>query len=166
MGFFDFLFGKSEEENKPKTIYDFFKIDLQNIMSYNPEFSHSEINSVGREVYYYVLPLDHLELGLFSQLIILKVAENEFNITFKSDYNSITNDLRKFIKFYTDLKGKDVAEQGYITQEEVEDTDLHRFSRFWTSLIINNNSMNESDGNIEMHLMGIKSKPAETNDSL
>lgn len=159
MGFFDFIFGKNNnEENKTQSINDFFKIDIENIMSYNPSFSHSETNIIGREIKYYILPLDHLELGLFSTIIILEVAENELNLTFKSDYNFITPELRKFLKFYTDKEGKDTAGQGYVTQEEIDNVDLHFFSRFWKSFMIDNNTTNDSDGNIEMCIMGVKQK--------
>lgn len=159
MGLFNFLFGNLEEckeEPKTKTVKDFFNIDIKNIMSYNPSFSHSSTNAIGREINHYNLYLDKLELGIFNEIDILEVAENEYNLTFKSLYNEITPELTEFIKFYTDTYGLDTNGEGYINQKDLYYVERHLFSRFWNSLTIDNNELNDSYGNIEMCLMGIK----------
>ena len=84
MGIFNFLSKKNE-------LKDFFKIDIENIFKYNPQFSHSEKTESGNEVQHYNLQLKELELELFYEIEILKVGENEFNLVFKGKNNTIRN---------------------------------------------------------------------------
>ena len=162
MGIFDCFFEKDEVRPAETTtsakneVEDFFKIDLKNIMKYKPAFLRSEINIVGREVKYYTLRLKELELGLFYELEIVEVMEGEYNITFKGRSNTITKGLSDFLNFYTNKYGLDETGLGKIEQADYYCLDTHSFSRIWKNLMLDNNSLNSSNGNIEMTLMGIK----------
>lgn len=164
MGIFSFLFRKEEEDTlyvpkmQKENVEDFFKITLKEIMDYQPTFTHSEVNAVGREVKHYNLRLKELELGLFYELDIAEVGEREYNITFKGRNNSITKELSDFLEFYTNKYGLDEMGYGKIEQTDYHYIGSHLFSRMWKNLIIDNNSMNENNGNIEMTVLGIKSK--------
>lgn len=164
MGIFSFLFGEKEEEtlHAPKVqkenIEDFFKIDLKNIMEYKPIFTHSDLNEAGREVKYYNMRLKELELGLFYDLNIAEVEEREYNITFKGRNNSITKELSDFLDFYTNKYGLDEMGCGKIEPSDYHYINSHLFSRMWMNLMIDNNSMNGNNGNIEMTILGISSK--------
>lgn len=162
MGILGSLFGHRDKNvsESPKTmkenLEDFFKIDLNHIMDYEPSFSHTRTNAFGREVRYYHLILEELELGLFSELEILEVKEGEYNITFKGKYNLLTKELVDFLNFYTDKYGLDEMGCGGIEQSDYHYIDSHLFSRMWKNLMIDNNSFNSSNGNMEMCIMGIK----------
>lgn len=164
MNIFNLLFGKEEEESlhvsqsRKENVEDFFKVNLDNIMGYNPTFTHSEINVVGFEVKHYNLRLKELELGLFYELDIAEVGEGEYNITFKGRNNSLTKELSDFLDFYTNKYGLDEMGCGKIEQSDYHYINSHLFNRMWKNLMIDNNSMNGSNGNIEMTILGIKTK--------
>lgn len=137
-------------------ISDFFYIDIHNIFQYKPKYSHTETAKFGNEVKHYILRLNRLELGLFFEIEILEVAENELNFIFKGRSNSITPDLERFIKFYVDKNGLDNSGMGEIEQNEILNLPRHFFSRFWNNLMIDNNPYNDIHGNIEMSVLGLK----------
>lgn len=155
--------GDNEEQtisvrSNNNSIDDFFKIDLNDIMKYNPTFTNSTVNAIGMEVKCYTLRLKELELGLFYELDIKEVDKGEYNITFKGISNVITKELLNLIDFYTTKYGLDEMGYGKIEQSDYHYLDSHLFSRMWRNLMIDNNSMNESNGNIEMTILGIKTK--------
>lgn len=139
-------------------IEDFFNIDIRDIFKYNPEYTHTELSATGNEVKHYRLRLKQLELGIFYELDILKVGENECNITFKGRSNAIAHELARFLEFYTDKYGLDEMGCGKVDYSDYSLLESHLFSRMWKNLMIDNNSINESNGNIEMCIMGIKTK--------
>lgn len=168
MGIFSFLFGIKEETSDlnskgEKRIEDFFKIDLNDIMKYNPTFTHSDVNSVGSEVKHYNLRLKELELGIFYDLEILEVAKGECNIIFHGKSNILTKELSEFLSFYTRKYGLDEMGYGDIEQTDYHYINSHLFSRMWKNLMIDNNSLNGSNGNIEMSVLGLKQNINSTN---
>ena len=144
MGIFNFL----SKKNKLK---DFFKIDIENIFKYNPQFSHSEKNKSGNEVQYYNLQLKELELELFYEIEILKGGENEFSLVFKGKNNTITKDLKDLINFCHKKYGSDSMGNGIIVDSDLVDAKNHLFFRLWDEVMINNHG-----DNIGMTLFNIK----------
>ena len=60
MGIFNFLSKKNE-------LKDFFKIDIENIFKYNPQFSHSEKTESGTSVIGIILP----EIGAVTDILLI-----------------------------------------------------------------------------------------------
>ena len=160
MGIFSKSFGKKEKsiplESKKERLEDFFKIDIKDIFKYCPEYTHTEISATGNEVKHYCLLLKELELGIFFDMEILQVAENEYTLIFKGMDNGITDDLFEFLEFYTNKYGLDEMGCGRIEQADYQYVASHSFSRLWKNLMIDNNVFNGSNGNMEMSIMGIK----------
>lgn len=146
MGIFNFLSKKNE-------LKDFFKIDIENIFKYNPQFSHSEKTESGNEVQHYNLQLKELELGLFNEIEILKVGENEFNLVFKGKNNTITKDLKTLVNFCYKKYGVDSMGNGAIVNSDLMDVKNNLFNRIWSEVMI---SSYYGDNNIGMTLFNIK----------
>ena len=146
MGIFNFLSKKNE-------LKDFFKIDIENIFKYNPQFSHSEKTESGNEVQHYNLQLKELELELFYEIEILKVGENEFNLVFKGKNNTITKDLKALVNFCYKKYGSDSMGNGIIVDSDLADAKNHLFLRLWGEVMISNHY---GDNNIGMTLFNIK----------
>lgn len=143
MGFFD-LFKKKQilVEDSKNEISDFFKVDINNLFQYSPVYSHSETSSLGNEVKHYNLKLKELELGIFLEIEIIKVGENECNLIFKGVRNEMTSDLSEFISFCTKKYGLDMSGNGVITETEYEDIKHNVFSRMWDKVWIDNMTSN------------------------
>lgn len=161
MGLFDF-FRKGNKENEtkqyfssPKTcISDFFSVDINNLYSYNPVLINKEISFTGNEVEYYSLRLKQLELNLFYEIEIVKVASNECNITFKGKSNIVSEELKQFISFYVKEHGLDNSGDGEITNNDILSAQSHRFSRMWNNLFVDNIAKDT----IELSIFGVTFK--------
>lgn len=168
MGILNFLFGKSKKKIpdvqniKEEKLEDFFNIDIRNIYQYNPEYTHTETSVTGNKVEHYNLRLKELELGIFDELEVLKIKENEYNIIFKGINNILTKDFSNFLYFYTKKYGLDEMGYGKIEETDYHHIQSHIFSRLWKNLMIDNNQYNNSKGNLEMCIMGIKLKSNKT----
>lgn len=152
MGFFD-LFRKKQIviEDSKNDISDFFKVDINNLFKYSPVYSHSETTSFGNEVKHYNLKLKELELGLFFEIEVIKVGENEYNIVLKGIKNEMTSNLSKFISFCTKKYGLDMNGNGVVTKSEYEDIKDNVFSRMWNKVWIGN----MTSDNIEMIIFSV-----------
>lgn len=156
MGLFSNLFGKKEEkplEPKKERLEDFFKIDIRDIFKYEPEYKYTDTNIVGKGVRHYSLRLKQLELGMFYEIEIIQVAENEFTLVFNGRGNCITTELADFLKYYTSENGLDESGYGYVEQSDYMNLQRHIFSRFWKNLMIDN-----MNGNMVMSILGINMK--------
>ena len=134
MGLFDFLKrdANSQQPIKEKIeISDFFNIDINNIFQYNPEYIKSDISISGNEIKHYKLRLKELELGLFYEIEIILTSENKYNLIFKGRNNTITNELKKFVEFYTSKHGLDDFGNGNIENADYNNLARHIFSRMW-----------------------------------
>lgn len=159
MRLFSNLFGKKESkpsEPKKERLEDFFKIDIRNIFKYGPEYEYSDTNIMGREIKHYKLSLNHLELGIFYEVGICQLSQNEFTLIFKGKENRITSELSDFLSFYTEKNGLDEMGCGKIEQSDYANLQKHIFSRMWKQLMIDNNLWNSANGNIEMSILGVK----------
>lgn len=147
MGLFDIFKNKSEKEKQKKNnISDFFHIDINNIFQYNPTYSHSENNVLGREIKHYKLRLKELELGIFYELNIIEVGENQLNVSFVGRSNILTNELKELVIFCADCYGLDNSGYGKIESKDYSDVERNLFSRMWnkiwvTNLATHNNKM-------------------------
>lgn len=153
MGFWNLFKCKSSQEEKPKNdISDFFKIDINNIFQYNPEYKYSETSVTGNEVKHYNLRLMKLEMGIFYEIEILEVGENELNLVFKGRNNSLTEDLKSFIEFCASKFGLDNMGYGSIEESDYTNIQMNTFSRMWKHVWIDNISQ---DYRISMTIFGI-----------
>lgn len=159
MGVFDLFKGKSNPDKLSKNdISDFFKIDINNIFKYDPVYLHTEINVCGSEVKHYRLYLKEIELGLFGGIEIIETGENEYNIVFEGVNNTLTKELKEFIKFCSDKFGVDSNGYGEIHSLDYTYIDKNLFSRMWDDVWIDNNSSE----NISMTLFALP-KSTENN---
>lgn len=128
-----------------KEIEDFFKIDINNLFKYNPDFRSSEKNSVGEDVKYYTLRLKELELSVFYELKIIEVGENEINVRFIGNSNKITSDLKSFIDFCAVKYGLDNLGHGKVEQKDYFSAERNVFSRMWNKVRISNMDSNKME---------------------
>ena len=149
MGLFDFFKKKRDVEPQQPIkekieISDFFKIDINNIFQYNPEYIKSDISMSGNEIKHYKLRLKELELGLFYEIEIILTSEDNYNLIFKGRNNIITNELKNFIEFYTSKYGLDDLGYGNIENTDYNNLAHRVFSRMWGgNLWIDNMNLEE-----------------------
>lgn len=161
MGFWNLFKCKSLQEEKTKNdISDFFKIDINNIFQYNPEYKYSETSVTGNEVKHYNLRLMELEMGIFYEIEILEVGENELNLVFKGRNNSLTEDLKSFIDFCASKFGLDNMGYGSIEESDYTNIQMNTFSRMWKHVWIDNISQ---DYRISMTIFGINKVNVQNN---
>lgn len=153
MGLFNLFKSKPEEKQREKMdLSDFFHVNIYNIMSYNPKFVESNKRNDGYLVKEYELQLPKLELGLFSNLKILDVSKESYNIIFESDSNSITPELNQFILFCVDKFGADTN-----VRSEIDNTDYNLIRKnCWMKMWDNGISIDNTDGSISLEIHGVK----------
>lgn len=142
MGFFDFFKSKKDNPNNilsEKTeLNDFFKIDINKIFQYSPTLIGTETTSFGTKVTRYSLNLPQEELGMFDQLEINEVAENELNIKFIGSGNHMSDELKEFVAFCVSKYGNDMAGLGGFTAQDKQLVDNNTFIRHWEDVRVDN----------------------------
>ncbi|WP_018669501.1 hypothetical protein [Bacteroides gallinarum] len=157
MGFLDMFKSKPEREEQVKNdIADFFHIDINNLFQYSPTYSHSEENIAGKEVRHYKLRLKELELGVFYELKIIEVGENELNVSFIGRSSILTDELKEFINFCANCYGLDNSGYGRIENKDYLDVERKLFSRMWNKIWITN--LATDNDNMEMVIYSLKKR--------
>ena len=153
MGLFNLFKPKQEAKgNKQTELSDFFHLNINNIMSYNPVFVGTNKSNDGYIARKYELLLPNLELGMFSKLEIVDVSKDNYNMIFESNSNSITPELNQFILFCVKEFGVDINGRGAI-----DNTDYKLISRnCWMKIWKNGISIDNTEGVISLILHGIK----------
>lgn len=153
MGIFDFLFNKDDEKIKEKDkIEDFFKIDIHELFRYDPVYKKTETSITGNKVDYYEIKLRALELNQFTNIELIEVAENQFNIIFKGINNYITKDMEEFIDLCTKMYGYDRFGNGVVSKFDHNKASQQSFLRWWDNVWIGNMVCDT----MELKLYGIK----------
>ena len=157
MGLFNLFKSKPKQQeellkdNDKNEISDFFKIDINNIMSYKPEFISSSKNTTGYDVKKYLLNLPQPELSIFNKLEILDVSKENYNLIFKSSIKTMSKGLIEFVNFCVDKFGIDMSGEGKI-HAPISYGD--QFTRMW-----NNGIMIDNTEGFSIILHGIKKEP-------
>lgn len=154
MGLFNLFKSKSnqEETNKKTEISDFFKININDIMSYSPKFVGSSERSGDKYVVKeYLLDLPCRELGIFDQLEINDVSKDHYNMIFNSHSSTLNNELISFINFCVDKFGVDMSGNGKIYGNP------NHVSMMWPNGISIDNTL----GHFTIMLHGIKKNPKD-----
>lgn len=143
MGFFDFFKSKKDNPSKDRLpekteLNDFFKIDINRLFQYSPVLVGTEATSFGTKVTKYSLNLPQEELGMFNQLEINEVADNELNIKFIGGGKCMTDELKEFIAFCVSKYGNDSLGLGSISSQDKQHISNNTFSRFWEDVRVDN----------------------------
>lgn len=155
MGFFDIFKSKKDDSSKDKLpekteLNDFFKIDINRLFQYSPVLVGTEATSFGTKVTKYSLNLPQEELGMFNQLEINEVADNELNIKFIGTANRMTDELKEFIEFCVAKYGKDMAGLGSFTAQDKQRIGSNTFTRSWEDVRVDNIS-----GKLTVSILGL-----------
>lgn len=134
----------------PKCLFDFFKYDLKNIPIKSENYTHSKINRYGTEVKYYSIYLPEPEMGIFSQLDIYEVGDNDYNLTFSATKQLITDEIVEFVKFCTTNLGETIRQSGNFSIDCLNKCD---FCRIWDKVLIDQDMNN---ANLQITLRGLK----------
>ena len=133
----------------PKCLFDFFKYDLKNIPIKEENYTHSEY-SYGTEVKYYSINLPEPELGVFSQLNINEVGENDYNLTFSATKQLITDEIVEFIKFCTTNLGEIKHQTGVFS---IDCLNKCEYCRMWDNVWID---QDRNNANLQITLFHLK----------
>ena len=150
MSFLKKLFGKSENETKPRnqsnnltptpkrTIFDFFQIDIKNIPDDSFIAGEIEENTTGDKIQNFRKSLNYKECGIFDTIEVKLIGDEGKNVFFKSfnpERVSFDN-LKSLIDDLYLIHGNDSDNKGKFTnkdKEDYRDSEFYMlFGRSWT----------------------------------
>ena len=176
MNFLRKILGNTEKEvdnttQKKQTIFELFKIDIQDLPNDAFYLSNMEKDSEGIIKLFFKHKLDYKECGLFSNVDVILHSEESYNVTFESDINFDFHKLEELINDIYSIYGKDDEKHGRLTKSEIKEINNHYWSGrnyFEDGKYKNKPSicLNELEGSINLTVFNPKMIPLKSDESV